>query len=284
MKNATYLVLQGPTGKPADLEAVITAAERDNGRVSVVHVGPVPVLPGFAVGAAPGVVWSIPEAWAEDRTEMIDTLTQSQQATQTRLAQSGLSGDVAVVCVDPSALPGILALRAMFADLCILQDSMRDEAVAFDNAVYGLLFEGPGPILLNGQSHARSLAPDKVMIAWNSSLPSARAVRAALPLLKTAKEVTIACFDHKSARKHSGESPGADLAGWLSHHGCRVTVQEYPVGGKSVADAIVDRARTTDSDLVVMGAYGRSRLNERLFGGTTLSMIQQTQIPVFMAH
>jgi nucleotide-binding universal stress UspA family protein len=123
-----------------------------------------------------------------------------------------------------------------------------------------------------------------VFIAWNSSLPAIRAVRASLPLLKEAKEVTIACFDPDSSRYADGQNPGSDLATWLSHHGVNVTVQEYAKGHQNIGDALMMRAKETTADLVVMGAYGRSRWNERFFGGTTETMITQRDLPVLMAH
>ncbi len=173
---------------------------------------------------------------------------------------------------------------ALFADVSIVQNCLRENDIAFDNVVYGLLFEAPGPVMLNVDKESKAFAPDNVLVAWNSSLPAARAVRAALPLLKAAKEVTIACFDADASRWGDGDSPGADLATWLSHHGCRVTVQEYASGHAKVGDAILARARERTADLIVMGAYGRSRWNERIFGGTTLSMIKQQDIAVLLAH
>jgi nucleotide-binding universal stress UspA family protein len=63
-----------------------------------------------------------------------------------------------------------------------------------------------------------------------------------------------------------------------------VTVQEYATGNDNVGGALQTRAKETAADLVVMGAYGRSRWNERFFGGTTETMIAQRDLPVLLAH
>jgi nucleotide-binding universal stress UspA family protein len=232
----------------------------------------------------PYAIPTIPEGWIGARNDMAKLLGQQQEKTRSYLQQEGLTGEVATLCVEPSAMHDLVAVRALFADFCVVQDSLRDNDVAFNNIVYGILFEAPGPVVLNVAQNSKALAPDNVFIAWNSSLPAARAVRAALPLLKAAKDVTIASFDADPSRWGDGDSPGADLATWLAHHGCNVTVQEYVTGRKSVSGAILERAHARTADLVVMGAYGRNRLNERFFGGTTESMIKQRELPVLLAH
>ncbi len=283
MKNATFLALQGPDGTTADLAPIIAATQNQNGRLSVLHIGPVPILV-YSIGTAPYAAPIIPESWVGERNEMQKRLADKQVKTRAFLQQEGLTGEVGTLCVEPSAMHDIVAIRALFADISVVQDSLRDNETAFNNIVYGLLFEAPGPIVLNVEQNNKALMPENVMIAWNSSLPAARAVRAALPLLKAAKEVTIASFDADPSRWADGDIPGADLATWLSHHGCKVTVQEYVTARKSVADEILSRAQEHTADLVVMGAYGRNRWNERFFGGTTESMIGQQNIHVLLAH
>lgn len=283
MKNATYLALQGPDGTTADLAPIVDAAQAQGGRLSVLHVGPVPLMT-YSVAATPYAIPVIPEGWLGERNRMAEMLGKKQEKTRAYLVKQDLTGEVATLCVEPSAMHDLVAIRALFADISIVQNSLRDNDIAFNNIVYGLLFEAPGPVMLNVEKDSKALAPDNVMIAWNSSVPAARAVRAALPLLKSAKEVTIASFDADPSRWADGDNPGADLAMWLSHHGCNVTVQEYVTGRKTVSQAILARAQEHTADLVVMGAYGRNRWNERFFGGTTESMIKQTEMPVLLAH
>lgn len=283
MQNFTFLAVQGPEGTHADLAAIADVAVTQGGRLSVLHLGPVPVL-AYTVGAVPYGAPIVSEGWVGQRNQLVERLTEKQQETRAYLTRQGLTGEVSVICVEPAAFHDLVGVRALFVDMCIVQNSLRNNAAAFDNVVYGLLFEAPGPVMLNLENNAKALAPDNVLIAWNSSLPAARAVRAALPILKTAREVTVACFDPDRSRWADGEAPGADLASWLSHHGCHVNVQEYSTGHQSVAHAIFDRAEETLADLIVMGAYGRRRWSERIFGGTTQFLINQTDIPVLISH
>lgn len=283
MKNATFFALQGPEGTPADLASIVDAAEANGGRLSVLHIGAVPIM-SYAIAATPYGIPVIPEGWLGERDEMNKRLVARQEEMRTYLTRESLTGEVATLCAEPTALHDIVAVRSLFADVSIVLNSLHDDETAFNDIVYGLLFKAPGPLMLNVEKGSKALAPENVLLAWDNSLPAARAVRAALPLLKTAKEVTIATFDADPSRWGDGESPGADLATWLSHHGCTVTVQEYVTGSKTVAEAILNRAQETTADLVVMGAYGRSRWNERFFGGTTETMIAQQDMAVLLSH
>lgn len=283
MENYTLLALQGPDGIPDDLAPIAEKATTVSGRLNVLHLGPVPVL-SSALTVHPYGIPAIPDNWVEKRNALARNLTKHQEQTQQYLLKQGLTGEVGTMCVEPAAFHDLVALRAVFADVSIVQDSLRANKNAFDNIVYGLLFEAPGPVILNAEQKPKALRPENVFIAWNSSLPAIRAVRAALPLLKEAQDVTIACFDPDPSRYADGQNPGSDLATWLSHHGVNVTVQEYATGHHSVGDALQMRAKETIADLVVMGAYGRSRWNERFFGGTTETMIAQRDLPVLLAH
>ncbi len=283
MKNYTFLALQGPDGTTSDLAPLVEMATKHSGRLSVLHLGPVPIL-SYAMMTTPYGAPAIPEGWISKRNEMAEQLAEHQAKTRDYLKREGLSGEVGTLCVEPAAFHDLVALRAVYADLSIVQNSLRSDKVTFDNVVYGLLFEAPGPVLLNAEANAKAMAPDNVFVAWNNSLPASRAIRAALPILKTAKEVTIACFDADASQFADGESPGADLATWLSHHGCKITVQEYASGRHTIGQAMLERAGERTADLIVMGAYGRSRWNERIFGGSTETMIQQQDFPVLLSH
>ena len=81
-----------------------------------------------------------------------------------------------------------------------------------------------------------------------------------------------------------GEEPGADVATYLSRHGVKVTVETLASGGNDPALVLQRHASDIAADLIVMGAYGHSRMRERLFGGTTQSMLENVGTPVFMAR
>jgi len=78
--------------------------------------------------------------------------------------------------------------------------------------------------------------------------------------------------------------PGADIAAYLARHGVTVTVDRLPSQGRGVVATLRQHAIDNAAELLVMGAYGHSRIRERIFGGVTRSMIDQPPLPILMAR
>jgi nucleotide-binding universal stress UspA family protein len=116
----------------------------------------------------------------------------------------------------------------------------------------------------------------RILIAWKNNGETIAAVRGALSFLCEAKEVFIL-----PAKDPEQDTPGEDLARYLSYHG--VSAQVLGSSGTD-GDDILDIAADNDCDLIVMGAYAHSRLREIIFGGATQHVMRQTTIPVLMRH
>jgi len=131
----------------------------------------------------------------------------------------------------------------------------------------------------------------RILVAWNASKEAARAVRAALPLLRRAERVQIAVFDPDSERALHGASPGADLLQYLARHGVqadllvrqsqRAGLLKRPTG---TGEALLALLAEEGCDLLVLGAYGHSRFRETLLGGVTRTVLESMTAPVLMAH
>jgi nucleotide-binding universal stress UspA family protein len=284
MKDATLLVVVGPSARPADLTAASELAAARNLHLSVLLLSPMPQVPVYSYGIGAYGAYGLPDGWQEevDRTnaEMHDLRDKLSEF----LSAQGAGCDVRIVSGEAAALPDAVARRALTCDMVLFADDLRASAHLFDGALRGALFHAPGPVLLNATGAAKALEPSAVMVAWKAGIPSARAVRAALPLLRAAEEVTVALIDPVATRMRDGENPGTDVAAWLTHCGCRVTVQQHASGGEEVGKVILRLAGEHGADLVVMGAYDHSRLVETVFGGTTRTMTRQTEVPVLLCH
>ncbi|MEY9560113.1 nucleotide-binding universal stress UspA family protein [Sinorhizobium fredii] len=95
------------------------------------------------------------------------------------------------------------------------------------------------------------------------------AAREALEIMESAEEVNVVLVDPSAASAKNGEDPGADVATYLARHGIKGTVDRLPSGGRRVDEVLKQHAIDTYADLIVMGAYGHTRLRERIFGGVT---------------
>lgn len=140
----------------------------------------------------------------------------------------------------------------------------------------GLMGSGK-PLLVLPQKRVTSLGK-RVTIAWDQGVKAASAVTAALPLLAQAEQVHIVCCGTESA-------PGpkiSQLQGYLRHWG--IESEAHRERGREEADELLGVYRKTNSDLLVMGAYSRSRLRQRILGGMTHEMLFKSNVPVFALH
>lgn len=281
MRDRTALFLMTGDTPDDDVTAAAEAAARTNTHLSCQLLGPSPALPMYAYGVPPYGGMNIPDNWAELVAEARESHEARGNAVERLLADAGAPGDVHPVLCIPAEVSRQVARRGRVCDVAFVADDLREDANIFREAVNGVLFHTPIGLMLNRMPMQSA---GHILVAWDSSEAVAAAVHFALPLLKAADQVTIACFDPVTTEEMQGADPGADVAGWLSHHGCSVTLSQFPSGGQEIGKCILDRARETGADLVVMGAYGHARLIETIFGGTTRTMIEQTDMPVLLAH
>jgi nucleotide-binding universal stress UspA family protein len=171
-----------------------------------------------------------------------------------------------------------VAKSALFFDLAIIA---QPPAQADGNAMLSLeavLFESGRPALVAPPSPGPDIGR-RVMIAWNASREAARAVSDALPILARAEAVTIVGLDCGDAL----ERDPAALADFLALHGCQARALTG-AAGKPTGQSLLAEAERLDADLLVMGAYGHSRLREFILGGATRDVLRGAGLPVLMAH
>jgi nucleotide-binding universal stress UspA family protein len=141
------------------------------------------------------------------------------------------------------------------------------------------LFESGRPVLLTSQTPSATFG-ENVIIAWNSSAESARAIAFSMPLLKRARNVTVL-----SVKGWGIPDPAAkDLAVYLSRGGVPATARNVDPHGLSAGETILDQCGRTGADLLVKGAYTQSRLRQLMFGGATRHIIAHAHVPVMLAH
>lgn len=121
------------------------------------------------------------------------------------------------------------------------------------------------------------------MVCWNGSEQAARALRAAVPLLRCADAVHMVSVGDK-VQIDAHELPAEAAVAYLDRHGIDCQQVDLPRGSDSVEDVLMSAARAREAGMMVMGAYGQPRLFETLFGGTTRTMLADPPMPVLMAH
>jgi nucleotide-binding universal stress UspA family protein len=284
MKKSSLLLLLGKSGRPADIDGLIDLARANQLFLSVIVIGEAPAFPYYADGlgqySAPAMVGD----WQKDYEAENAALGKTAKTIKEYLATQEVECGVSIICAEATAISEAIARWAMVCDLVLVSNDLRLNADLFDVVVQAALFRAPTGVLLNGTASPSALAPKRVLVAWRPTKASASAVHAAMPILRAAKEVTLVIVDPVMTPMRDGEDPGADAARWLSHQGCKVTVQQCPSGGQDIGHVLMKHAREIDAELIVMGGYDHSRLREIVFGGTTQTLVKQRDQAVFMAH
>jgi nucleotide-binding universal stress UspA family protein len=179
-----------------------------------------------------------------------------------------------------SELPGLLVEYARLRDLTIVPAESNEFADQPD--AEALIFESGRPVLMVPRQPRKAFALNTATVAWDFSRPAARAVGDALPLLTRAKRVYVVTVTNE--KRIDSRRSGPELAKHLSRHGVDVVLETIDAAGRSIQEALEAATRAHDSDLLVMGAYGHSRLREFVLGGATRNMIGRPPLPVLLSH
>jgi len=179
-----------------------------------------------------------------------------------------------------------LAVQARYADLIVLgQHDPGDRARTVPaNLPESVALSTGRPVLVMPYIDQPTPQGKNILLCWNASREAARAAADAMPFLAAAEKVVVLVIDAKPSSQGHGDEPGADVASWLARHGVRVTVQRDTAADADVGNVILSRAADMDTDLIVMGVYGHSRLREMVMGGASRTLLSSMTVPVFMAH
>jgi nucleotide-binding universal stress UspA family protein len=178
-----------------------------------------------------------------------------------------------------------MVLHARYADLLVIGQQNADWESGVDKDFERSLPIAVGrPVLVVPYAFERRPVGRRVLVAWNASREAARAVSDALPLLKRAGRVDVVAFEPGKSGAAHGEEPGADIALYLARHGVKVTVSRVDAPDLDVGNQLLSRAFDLSADLIVMGAWGHSRLRELVLGGVTRTVLESMTVPVLMAH
>jgi len=167
-----------------------------------------------------------------------------------------------------------LAAETRLSDLVVFSDASARGQGLLSEAFQQVLMEERAGVFVARKGFDIGGA---ALVAWDGKEPSSRAARRAVALLKKAAKVVI-------VGAPSGDTP-ADLnrlAGYYAAHGIAAEVDVLPKG--DILAQLIEANARHKAEYMVAGAFGRSRLREFAFGGTTRGLLQNTQLNLYMAH
>jgi len=198
-------------------------------------------------------------------------------AFEAAAAKAGLSFESILQKCKTFEAPELLVEYARLRDLTIMPESndrWHAEAVMFGS--------GRPTLILPQNPRSRPFELGTIAVAWDFSRAAARAVSDAMPLLEKAKKVRVVTVvaEKRLDTKHSAE----ELSKNLSRHGVDVVLDRVDAKGRPIGAVLEAYVVSHEVDLLVMGAYGHSRLREFVLGGATRSLLSKPPLPVLFSH
>lgn len=277
MSIRTVLSILSSKNFDEDLKAAAEFCEASGAHLSaiVLCMGGSPIM---------GEYNSLSTVWLEERQREIEELDKIAEEIRENLSRTVSSYDVQDIYTEYGFAREDIAERALYADVVLVgRQACKDEELR-KRVMDGALFDTPTPVIINRGRRPLPSTSKSIVLAWDSSDEASRAARQAIDLLKTADCVHVTMVDPVSRERVNGEEPGADIASFLSRHGVKVQVDRVASGGNTADEILRQHAMDVNADLIVMGAYNHPRWQQTLFGGVTRNMIEQSNMPVFMAH
>lgn len=176
-----------------------------------------------------------------------------------------------------------VAVHAHYADLVLIGRPEPGQMSGPPALTEPLVLSSGRPIILFPPSGTASRVR-RILVGWNATREAIRAVADALPLLARAEVVQVLIVDDQRGRERQGREPGSEIADHLALHGAQVEVQRVSSGGENVGHVLLSHAAAFGADLLVMGAYGHSKLHEWIFGGVTRTVLYEADLPVLMSR
>jgi nucleotide-binding universal stress UspA family protein len=242
----------------------------------------------YLIGAGAGVGATIPVALEDLQREESERIERARGAFREFVEARGIAWDDAARPQEhPTATwieqinsgDAAVAQLARLYDISVVARPTADSPVARRQLLEAVLFESGRPILISPPDAPQSLGK-RVMVAWNGSTETTRAISLAMAFFARAERVLVLGVEGGMV-----EGPGAeDVRRMLARSGVAAEARTVKPEGRSTGQAILDEAQRHDIDLVIKGAYTHSRLRQMIFGGATTHLINETTIPVFMAH
>jgi nucleotide-binding universal stress UspA family protein len=273
------LLVQIPSERPVRpvVDGAISLAVSSQAHLDAVSIGFESANIGLAVDGAAAVA----AVFDLERERALARANAAIAVFETEARNAGIAYSCQALTAVPVDAFATLGAMARLYDLSIVQQPDPDYSTSDNMAPAEMLFQAGGPVLFIPYTHKGAFKPRHIGIAWDGSRLAARALRDATPFLRHAQSITIVSVNEA---QNPGEASAAALVEHLARRGLTARIESMGADHANIQPSILSVAADTGIDLIVMGGYGHSRLQERVLGGVTRGMLQSMTVPTLMSH
>jgi nucleotide-binding universal stress UspA family protein len=258
-------------------DSAISLAVMCKARLDAVSIGFETTNVGLALdgGAALAAAFEI------DHESALARVNAALAVFETEARNAGITYGLLPFTGNPAETAATVGALARLYDLTVVLQPEPDRDT-FDNTVpQEILFQSGGPVIFIPYTHKGPFEPTHIGIAWDGSRLAARALRDAAPFLARAQTITIISVNENEI---PAEVSAATLATHLARQELTAGIVRMSADRTDIQPMILSIAADSGLDLIVMGGYGHSRLNERILGGVTRGMLRSMTVPTLMSH
>ncbi len=285
------LPLESGDGLQSMLETAWLAASAFGSTIQGIYIRR--ALPGIVVADIGGYAAAAPDLVESFEAEDRERGASARQAFEEFLRGKGVALDESPPEVSPTGedLPSAtwaeeippgdaaVGMYARLFDLTVVGRPVQGASTPAASTLETVLFDSGRPILIAPPNPPKTLG-GTVVVSWNASTETARAVAFAMPLLRRAERVVVLAVEGVMVAGPTA----AEAARHLQLNGIAAETREAATNGRSGGETILTEAASLGADLLVKGAYTNSRLRQMIFGGATSKILAAAELPVFMAH
>lgn len=181
----------------------------------------------------------------------------------------------------------VLALHARYCDLLIMSKAASKDATAslIPNLAEAVIMAAGKPVLMIPAVGEVAPIGRRILFCWDHRREAARAFSDAAALLHTCSRLSVLTVDPQPnyfGGKDIHENDFAAYCAALGYPKPREIIKQSENYG--VGNIILNTATDEDSDLIIMGAYGHSRMRQWIMGGASRTLLNSMTVPVLMSH
>jgi nucleotide-binding universal stress UspA family protein len=262
----------------------LTAAAAALARALDAHVAGLYVVPAVQVYPSVGFE-AAPQVFEGNRTFFKDHAEKVRTTFEEAMKHEDLSFDFHMIDARTPLIADDVIAFGRSADFILVSATNPEEVTGVErDFVEQVIMAAGRPVIVLPAKGEAKLSLGEVVLGWDGGREAARAAFDAMALLKAASKVRVVRADPQKDPDLRHAVPGADLAETLARHGVKAETQSFPTEGYDAGQALMRCADDCGAGLIVMGAYGHSRLTEFIFGGATRFVLSRLNRPVLLSH